>query len=32
MSILDWGLKPSELRHVQAVLQEDERVLLVLRP
>ena len=32
MSILDWGLKPREINHVRAVLQEDEQVLLVLRP
>ena len=32
MSILDWGLKPREINHVRDVLQEDEQVLLVLRP
>ena len=32
MSILDWGLNPCEIRHVQALLQDDEQVLLVLRP
>lgn len=32
MSILDWGLKPREINHVRAVLQENEQVLLVLRP
>ena len=32
MSILDWGLNPREIRHARAVLQEDEQVLLVLRP
>jgi hypothetical protein len=32
MSLLDWGLNARELSHARSVLQDDEQVVLVLRP
>jgi hypothetical protein len=32
MSLLDWGLTARELKHARNVLQDDEPVVLVLRP
>ena len=32
MSLLDWNLSPKDNARVQAVLRDDERVVLVTRP
>lgn len=32
MSLSDWGLNQDEMNRAQAVLRDDERVVLVLRP